>query len=112
MKKLLFLLVPILMVLTARVSAQVTLPSCNNSAALENRIDAIEHQGWREVSREFVYINYFVAPTPPYVIGTLYVTFAVDCPVGQACPAIAMLYQEEAVQISENACVWQRVNLH
>jgi hypothetical protein len=84
-------------------------PNCQNDNALENRIDAIENQGWVEVNREFVPYNYLVEPETPFIIGELHVTFAPDCPPGVGCPAIAMLYIEAATATSQNACHWNRM---
>lgn len=107
MKKVLFSL-GLMLSLSAGAFAQQSAPNCNNDNGLEGRINGIEATGWVEVSREFQPIYYFVAPEVPYTIGTLTVAFRVDCPEGMACPQIAMLYQEEAVQISDKACVWQK----
>lgn len=106
MKKLVFSLGVALLLLAA--SAQAQTPVCTNQNGLEGRIDAIENQGWKEVYREFVYINYLVAPEAPYTIGTLNITFAPDCPDGQACPQIVMFYSEEAEAQRNGNCVWKK----
>lgn len=86
-------------------------PSCNNDNGLEGRINAIEASGWVEISRSFTYINYLVAPETPYLVGTVSVVFGVACEPGEACPEIARLYKEEAIQVSDRSCVWQAVRL-
>ncbi|TNE55877.1 MAG: hypothetical protein EP338_01880 [Bacteroidetes bacterium] len=84
--------------------------SCQNDGALEARIDAIEAQGWVEVSRSFNYIYYFIQPEAPYQIGTLNVTFVPQCDPGEPCPEIARLYQEVAYQQNDNICLWKPAN--
>ncbi|MCE3295641.1 MAG: hypothetical protein K0R65_1355 [Crocinitomicaceae bacterium] len=110
MKKTLFSLGLMMSLCTAGVFAQQVAPSCNNDNGLEGRINAIENTGWVEISREFQPIYYLVAPEPQYSIGTLTVVFGVDCPEGEACPKIARIYQEDAIQVSYKACVWQPTN--
>ncbi len=110
MKKTLFSLGLMLSLCSAGAFAQQVAPSCNNDNGLEARIDAIENTGWVEISREFQPIYYLVAPEPQYNIGTLTVVFGVDCPEGEACPKIAMVYQEDAIAVSNKACVWQKTN--
>lgn len=88
------------------------IPSCVNNNGLEGRINGIEASGWKEISREFVYVNYFVEPTPPYLIGTLRVAFGPDCDPLEPCPQIAMLYLEDATQQTANTCIWTPTNLH
>jgi hypothetical protein len=85
-------------------------PSCQNDNALENRIDAVENQGWVEVSREFQPYYYFAVPETPFIIGELHVTFEPQCDPGEACPRILMLYSEKATATSPSACHWQRLN--
>jgi len=87
-----------------------SIPSCVNDNGLEGRIDRVEAQGWREISRDFVYINYLVEPTPPYLIGYLQVAFEKDCAAGEPCPAIALLYMEDATQVNQNVCHWSPSN--
>ncbi|MGV3632070.1 MAG: hypothetical protein ACO1O6_12745 [Bacteroidota bacterium] len=106
MKKTLFSL-GLMLSLSAGAFAQQAAPGCNNDNGLEGRINAIENTGWVEISREFQPVFYFVAPEPQYTIGTLTVVFGVDCPEGEACPKIAMIYQEDAIQVSDKACIWQ-----
>jgi hypothetical protein len=109
MKKFIFALFTVIFVLAAgKVSAQA--PICNNDNALEGRINAIENQGWRELSREFVPILYFAIPETPYAIGTLRITFGAACDPGDPCPAIALLYQEVAIAQTDKVCIWHRVN--
>lgn len=93
-------------------NAQSSAPSCNNDNGLEGRINGIEASGWVELSREFVPVNYLVEPTPPYLIGTLYVIFGPDCDPGEPCTKIAMIYAEDATQITQNTCVWQPTQIH
>lgn len=110
MKKALFSLGVMMTLCTAGVFAQQLAPNCSNDNGLEGRINGIEASGWVEISREFQPIFYFVAPEPPYTIGTLSVVFGLDCPEGEACPKIAMIYQEDAIQVSNKTCVWQPAN--
>lgn len=91
-------------------NAQSSAPSCSNDNGLEGRINGIENSGWVEISRNFYPVLYLVAPEPPYLLGTLEIVFGKDCAPGEACPEIAMLYREDAWQISQNTCVWQRGN--
>lgn len=89
-----------------------SIPSCQNDNGLEGRIKGIEASGWKEISREFVYINYFVEPTPPYQIGYLQVVFGPDCAPDEPCTKIAMLYMEDATQITQKTCIWSPTNIH
>lgn len=108
MKKMLLSLGLMLTLCAGSTLAQA--PSCNNDNGLEGRIDAIEAGGWVELSRSFSYVYYFAEPEPPYLIGTLSIVFGVACDPGEPCPQIAKIYQEDAVQVSQNSCVWQPVN--
>jgi len=85
-------------------------PSCVNDNGLEARINSIEAQGWKEISRDFSYVYYFAEPTPPYLIGSLQVVFGRDCADGEPCPEIALLYREDATQINQNVCRWSPDN--
>ena len=87
------------------------IPTCQNEGALEGRISGIEASGWKEVSREFVYINYFVEPTPPYQLGYLVVGFVPDCDPLEPCPQIAKAYVEDAFQQSQSTCLWKPAKL-
>lgn len=86
--------------------AQSTPPSCQNDNGLEGRIDGIEAGGWVEISRTFYPVLYKIAPTPPYLIGTMEILFGKACDPGEPCPEIAKLYREDAIQQSQNTCVW------
>ena len=101
--------VAFLFLLTSAI-AQNSGPDCANNTGLEGRINGIESSGWKEISRNFYPVLYKVAPEPPYLIGTLEIIFGKDCKEGEACPEIAMLYSEDAWQVSQNTCVWQAGN--
>jgi hypothetical protein len=106
MKKLVFTLGFMLVLFAGKSFAQA--PVCSNQNGLEGRIDAIEAQGWQEVSRQFIFVNYLIAPEAPYLIGTLEVAFAPDCPEGQACPQIVRLYTESAIAQQNGNCIWKK----
>ncbi|HEX2900486.1 MAG TPA: hypothetical protein VHS96_12265, partial [Bacteroidia bacterium] len=71
---------------------------------------AIETQGYTQVSNRFYHIAYLVAPTPPYLLGTLEITF-VGPYCGPACtPAIRVERFDASVQNSNGNCVWKLGN--
>jgi hypothetical protein len=109
MKKL-FLLSGLFMLLGfAKLSAQA-LPDCSNNNGLEGRISGIVSSGYSEISRSLSYVNYFVAPTPPYVTAILEVTF-VGPYCGPACtPIIRTETFEAVVQNNNGNCVWKLGN--
>lgn len=107
MKKLIYSLSVLCLFVGASVYGQA--PQCSNDNGLEGRIDAVEAQGWVEVHRDYQAINYLVPPEPPYVAGTLTVTFAPDCDPGEPCIQIVRFYQEDAVVLNDRGnCVWRR----
>lgn len=84
-----------------------TPPVCNNDNGLNNKIAAIVNQGYSEISREYFEINYFAAPTPPYLLGTLVVTF-VGPYCGPACtPALRTESYNARVTNYNGNCVWE-----
>lgn len=105
MKKI-FVLFSFLMVLgLSQVFAQA--PVCNNQNGLDNKIAAIVNQGWTEVSREYYQIAYLVAPTAPFLLGTLVVQF-VGPYCGPACtPGIRTESYNARVNNDNGVCVWE-----
>jgi hypothetical protein len=84
-----------------------TQPSCNNDNGLNSKIAAIVNQGYTEINREYFEINYLVAPTAPYLLGTLQVTF-VGPYCGPACtPALRIENYDARVNNDNGACVWE-----
>jgi len=100
------------MVACAFAASAQSQPSCVNDNGLEGRINGIEASGWEEVGRTFVYVNYLVEPTPPYLIGTLQVAFQPACDPFEPCPKILKLYLEDATQQTQNNCIWTPTQIH
>ena len=108
MKKLLLFTGIFLFVCAAGLQAQNPIPKCQNQAAFEGKIDAIENQGWVETSRNFAPILYLVPPTPPYLAGTATVGLAPDCAPGDPCPEIARIFIQDVWVMNNNGtCVFR-----
>lgn len=91
-------------------SAFAQAPSCSNDASVDARISAIENQGFTEINREWYQVAYLIAPTPPYLTGTLEVTF-VGPYCGPACtPALRVERWDATVTNNNGNCVWRPVN--
>ncbi len=82
-------------------------PSCSNDNGLNSKIAGIVNRGFTEISREYYQIAYLVAPTPPYLLGTLVVQF-VGPYCGPACtPIIRTEYFNARVNNDNGACIWE-----
>jgi hypothetical protein len=105
MKKLIGFVAFILVLAASQAHAQA--PSCNNDNGLNARIAAIENQGFTEINRQWFQVLYLVAPEPPYLNGTLEVTF-VGPYCGPACTPAIRVEQFDNIIVNDNGnCVWR-----
>jgi hypothetical protein len=105
MKKLIGLFAFLLVLAASQAQAQA--PSCSNDNGLNARIAAIEQQGFTEINRQWFQVLYLVAPTPPYLNGTLEITF-VGPYCGPACtPAIRVERFDNFITNNQGNCVWR-----
>lgn len=104
MKKALFLFSMFLLIGVSKGYSQQ--PACSNDNGLNARIAAIVNQGFTEIDRQYFQVAYLVAPTPPYLTGTLQVTF-VGPFCGIACTPIIRTESFDVKVTNNNGnCVW------
>jgi hypothetical protein len=108
MKKFTFALAMLLMLCMTQVHAQQ--PNCANDNMVVAKVNSYTNRGWTEFSREYYQVAYLVAPTPPYLIGTLEVKlFGPYC--GPACtPGVEVLRFNATVVNNNGNCVWNLEN--
>lgn len=89
MKKLLLTLTIAVAGIVTTQAQTTTLPTdCSNSGTLQGTVNNCEAQGFILTNVSVVPINYLVQPDPPYISGTVTLTFEPDCAPLEPCPQI------------------------